>query len=258
VTIACPGTVASAIAAGLTEATYLALPEDDGMIGGEGATVVRREAAAYDVLLVGPGLGQGAGPSRLVRELLLSPLPDDPRAVVVDADALNALAREPRWWEKFELPCVLTPHPGELARLAGLSVAEVQADRVAVSVRCSRLWEQVVVLKGAYTVVATPDGRAAVSPFANPALASAGTGDVLAGAIAGLIGQGLEPFEAAVCGVYLHARAAEAVCAELGDAGLLASDLLPALPRAIQSMRGAGSRKAAPRIDPLEMFLRQQ
>ena len=107
-------------------------------------------------------------------------------------------------------------------------------------------WGQVVVLKGAHTVVAAPDGRAAISPYANPLLATAGTGDVLAGAIAGLLAQGMEPFEAAACGVYLHGLAAEEIGEEFGDRGMLASELLPALPRAIRTvLHGKPSRGGA-------------
>lgn len=257
VTIACPRSIAGAVAAKLDEATYLPLPEQDGLVDGAASTDVRREASAYDVLVVGPGLGRGAGPSRFVREMLLAPAPAGPRAAVVDADALNALADEPRWWERLALPATLTPHPGELSRLLGRPIGEIQADRLGTAVACARSWGHVVVLKGAYTVVAAPDGRACVSPFALPALASAGTGDVLAGAIAGLLGQGMTPFEAAACGVYLHAQAAADVCEEIGDRGLLASDLTGALPRAIRAIVEGVSRAKAPRFDPLEMFLRQ-
>lgn len=257
VTVACPRSIANAVAAKLDEATYLPLHEEDGLVAGAASVEVRREAAAYDVLVVGPGLGRGAGPSRFVRETLLSPAPEGPRAAVVDADALNALATEPGWWKRLTLPAVLTPHPGELSRLIRQPLATIQSDRLGVAVRCAREWGHVVVLKGAYTVVAAPDGRAAVSPFANPALASAGTGDVLAGAIAGLLGQGLEPFDAAACGVYLHAKAADHVCEEIGDRGLLASDLLGALPHATRVVReGVIRTKSAPRFDALEMFLR--
>ena len=115
---------------------------------------------------------------------------------------------------------------------------EIQSDRLAVARGYAGEWGVVVVLKGANTVVAAPDGRARLSPFANPGLASGGTGDVLAGAIAGLLAQALEPYEAASLGVYLHGLAGERVREELGDTGMVASDLLPALPRAIKELRG--------------------
>ena len=169
---------------------------------------------------------------------------------MIDADGLNFLALEDGWWNKLPGPAVLTPHPGEMARLTGLSTAEIQDDRTAVAIESAERWGCVVVLKGAHTVVSQSvggplrqaqgermGGTAAVSPFANPALATAGTGDVLAGAIAGLLAQGLDPGDAASLGVYLHGAAAEAA-APGGRAGLLASDLLPALPRAIAALSG--------------------
>jgi NAD(P)H-hydrate epimerase len=131
---------------------------------------------------------------------------------------------------------VLTPHPGEQARLTRSTVDVVQRDRLS-SAREAARWGQTIVLKGAHTVIAAPDGTAAVNPYANPALASAGTGDVQAGAIAGLLAQGLAPFAAAACGSYLHAAAAEGLRTELGDAGLLAGDLLLDLPRTLRALR---------------------
>jgi NAD(P)H-hydrate epimerase len=124
-----------------------------------------------------------------------------------------------------------------MSRLSGLATEEVQSDRVRVAREHARRWGAVVVLKGAHTVVAAPDGRVRISPFVNPGLASGGTGDVLAGAIVGLAAQGLGPFDAASLGVYLHGLAGEQVRRELGDAGMLAGDLLPELPRAIKSLR---------------------
>ena len=123
-----------------------------------------------------------------------------------------------------------------MARLTGLSTEVVGNDRVGIAIQCAKKWDKVVVLKGAFTVVAFPSGRAMLSPYANPGLASAGTGDVLAGIIGGLLAQGLAPVDAATCGVYLHGAAAEALRQELGDAGLIASDLLPEIPRRIQAL----------------------
>jgi NAD(P)H-hydrate epimerase len=163
---------------------------------------------------------------------------------VIDADGLNALARHSGWHMGVSGALVLTPHPGEMARLLGTSVTDVQAARLDVATRAAAAWRQVVVLKGAHTIVAAPDGRAAISPFANPLLATAGTGDVLAGTIAGLAAQGLAPFDAACCGVYIHAMAAEELADEFGDRGMLASDLLPVIPRAIRTIREG--KKQAP------------
>ena len=236
VTLACPASVQPLVASGLTEATYLPLADDEGFVAGEAAVEVARALPGYDVLLLGPGLGQGAPQESFVRQLLCS-LPEDGPKVLIDADGLNILAKLPRWWERISAPCVLTPHPGEHARLTRRSVPEVQGDRLSAAREAAQAWGQTLVLKGAYTVIASADGRAGVNPYANPALASAGTGDVLAGAIAGLMAQGLAPFEAACCGVYLHAAAAEGLRPELGDAGLLAGDLLPELPRTLRELR---------------------
>jgi NAD(P)H-hydrate epimerase len=162
--------------------------------------------------------------------------------LVIDADGLNWLAKEPEWWRHLPDDAILTPHPGEMARLTGLSVEEIQQDRTGIARKMAAEWRKVVVLKGAYTVVAGGDSLA-VSPFANPALASAGTGDVLAGAIAGLLAQGINACDAAVAGVYLHGLAGEMVAGRLGEAGVLASDLLPELPLAIKHTKAAGGKE---------------
>jgi len=237
VTLATTPTLQSVLASKLTETTYLPLPEADRASFGPQATVLLlAELGEYGVLLMGCGLGQSPSATDFVREVLLGPqrtaLP-----LVLDADALNTLARIPDWWRQLADDAILTPHPGEMSRLAGCGIEEVQADRIGTARDMARNWHKVVVLKGAYTVVATPEGRSRVCPMANPGLASAGTGDVLAGAIAGLRAQGLSAPDAAACGVYLHACAGDMVRARLGDTGMLAGDLLFELPRAIKELR---------------------
>jgi hydroxyethylthiazole kinase-like uncharacterized protein yjeF len=162
---------------------------------------------------------------------------DMPRAVV-DADGLKLLTRLPNWTRALPPHSVLTPHPGEMAALTGATVEEVQADRIAMARRWAKEWSHVVVLKGAFTVVAHPDGRARVMPFATAALAHAGTGDVLAGAIAGLMAQGLDPFDAASLGAYAHGRAGE-IAAEMqgSTASVLARDVGEALGRALADLQ---------------------
>lgn len=189
-----------------------------------------------------PGAGVG-----FVRTpaLQAAPVPAKPEnneqaaKLVLDADALNLLSELDDWSGRLAPDsAVLTPHPGEMARLLKLSDAEeVNADRMGAAQRAAETWKQVVVLKGAGTVVAAPDGRTAIGPGGNPALATAGTGDVLAGLIGGLIAQGLELFDAARLGVYLHAAAGELVRDELGDAGAVAGDLLARLPLALRALR---------------------
>jgi len=168
-----------------------------------------------------------------------------PPALVLDADALNTLARVPQWWQRLTPDAVLTPHPGEMSRLTGLSIEEIQSNRLSVVRETATSWQKTIVLKGAYTVVAAPDGRTRVNPVANAGLASAGTGDVLAGAIAGLLAQGLSLFDAATCGVYLHSQAGEVVREELGDAGMVASDLLKVLPLVIKRLKEEARRGRA-------------
>jgi ADP-dependent NAD(P)H-hydrate dehydratase / NAD(P)H-hydrate epimerase len=160
--------------------------------------------------------------------------------LVLDADGLNLLAQIDEWWTKVPANrLILTPHPGEMARLLKLEDAsEINADRLGAAQRAAQEWNQIVVLKGAETVIAAPDGKASTGPAGNPALATAGTGDVLAGVIGGLLAQGLELFDAARLGVFLHAEAGQLVRSEIGEAGALAGDLLPRLPRAIAELRG--------------------
>ena len=156
--------------------------------------------------------------------------------MVLDADALTLLSQIEGWWERLPRGrCVLTPHPGEMKRL--LKVEELDEDRAKVAEEAATRWGQIVVLKGATTVIAEPGGRSALNDGGNAALATAGTGDVLAGAIAGLLAQGLTPFEAAALGVFLHSAAGRLVRSELGDAGALASDLLSRLPLAIKGLK---------------------
>jgi NAD(P)H-hydrate epimerase len=235
VTIGCPASMQPVIAPSIAEATWLPLADDDGLLAASAADAVLDALGGYDVLAIGPGLGSGGGVRDVIGRVL-SRLPGNVRGAVVDADALNALAASPGWQDGITTPLVLTPHPGEMARLLASDVETVQADRLNVAVRAAADWRQVVVLKGAHTIVADQDGRAAVSPWANPLLATAGTGDVLAGAIAGLLAQGMAPFEAAACGVYVHAMAAEELADDFAGRGMLASELLPALPRALRTI----------------------
>jgi NAD(P)H-hydrate epimerase len=236
VTLAAIPAVRSAVVPAVPEVTYLPVPELDGGIDEPAGDLIVRALPAYSALLIGPGLGLANGTQAVVRGVLTSPAVEG-LPVVIDADALNALARLPGWHDELKTLAVLTPHPGELARLVGKSVAEVQQARVDIARECAGSWRQTVVLKGAHTIVARPDGQAIVSPYATAALATAGTGDVLAGAIAGLIAQGVELYDAAGLAVYLHGAAAEAFRDDYGHSGLLASELGPALARAAERLR---------------------
>jgi NAD(P)H-hydrate epimerase len=161
-------------------------------------------------------------------------------AMVIDADGLFLLSQTENWWEQVATnQLILTPHPGEMAQMLKLEAAtQVNEDREGTAQRAAQEWKQIVVLKGAETVIAAPDGTVRVGPQGNPALATAGTGDVLAGVIGGLLAQGVQPFDAACLGVWLHAEAGQLVRREVGEAGAVAGDLLPRLPRAITQLRG--------------------
>ncbi|MFH1085376.1 MAG: NAD(P)H-hydrate dehydratase [Chloroflexota bacterium] len=256
VTLAAAGAIYPMVASRVTEATFLVLPSDLGALVPEALPRLTERIGGYEAALLGPGLGTekatgelvwgflgGAAPAKVAlgfgRPEAEEPAPARSALppLVIDADGLNLLARRDGWWRALPAACVLTPHPGEMARLAGCDVAAVERDRLGMAQRMARAWGCTVVLKGAYTVIASAGGQTTVLPFANPALATAGTGDVLAGAIVGLLAQGLAPHAAAVAGAYLHGLAGELLRAELGASGMVASDLLPALPRAMQRLR---------------------
>jgi hydroxyethylthiazole kinase-like uncharacterized protein yjeF len=192
------------------------------------------QAARMKAALVGPGIPTGQGMAELVRRLvaeLTIPL-------VVDADALNLLGTGiSACAAKSSAPRILTPHPGEMARLCGCSIADVARDRLGFARRLASESGGVVVLKGARTVVAVPDGTAYVNPTANASLGTAGSGDVLAGAIAALLGQGLDSRSAACTGVFLHGAAADDATRVLGSGNLIATDLPDAIARACEALR---------------------
>lgn len=185
---------------------------------------------AYDAIVAGPGLSTQPDGAELLKTILS--LEGIPR--VLDADALNLLALTPNWWEEARGPIVLTPHPGEMARLCGLATREVQENRLELVREKSKAWGVTLVLKGAATLVGQGEEPVYINPTGNPALATGGTGDVLAGMIGGFLAQGLPPAVAAVAGVYLHGKAGDLAAEEIGDAGLLAGDLLPRIPRVMK------------------------
>ncbi len=238
VTLAAPEGVYKIAAGALTEVIHLPLPEDDeGRIHPDGADDILQARHQYDALLVGCGLGQSQGTVEFMERLLLN----DSRATlptVIDADGLNSMSSLPQWWSRLRGRAVVTPHPGEMATLAGIPISQVQAARVETTRRWAAHWNVDLALKGAHTVIAQPGGLARLSPFANPALASGGTGDVLSGIIVGLMAQGLSPGDACCCGVYLHGMAGEIVREKLGRSGPLASDLIDELPVVIERLRG--------------------
>ena len=196
-----------------------------GILGGSAAGDVVKNANAADVLAIGPGLGTSESTLQAVREIL----PKLTVPVVIDADALTALVGNTEILTQMQAAKVLTPHPGEMARLTGKEISEINADRISIAVEYAKEWQAVVVLKGAPTVIACPDGTTYVNSTGTSALATGGSGDVLTGIIAGLAGQEISLQEAAVCAVYLHGLAAELSGI---DIGLAASEIAPLLPEA--------------------------
>ena len=237
VTVGAPQIIIPTLAGMLPEATWLLLPHDMGVLNEAAVRVLREELNGYAALLIGPGMGHEDVTGEFLRELLgpaeenqrkraIGFVPAEPSSaanetrpalppLVIDADGLNLLAAQENWPAMLPSNTILTPHPGEFARLAGIGRDEVVANRTRLAQEKAAAWNCTVVLKGAYTVIAAPDGQTALLPFATSALASAGTGDVLAGAITGLLAQGLTPFDAALAGGWLH-----------GMAGIRAADLL--------------------------------
>ena len=224
----------SILAEKCTEVMVHPVPEvAPGVVGDRSSAAVLELFAGCDAAVIGPGLGRDPSTRRLLEALL----PQITIPVVLDADGLNLVSEIPGLLPRLREDLILTPHPGEFARLSGLKTSEVQADRLGVAGRFAKSWRKVVVLKGAQTVVADPDGRLSINPVATPALASGGTGDVLAGMIGSLRGQGLPAFEAAVTGVYVHGLAGQWLEREIGRSGVLAGDLLPQIPRVMQRLR---------------------
>ena len=258
VTLAVPESLQPLFAARVLEATTMALPEDDVEEVEPEDALARILDHDHDAMVLGPGLRPGLATTELIRALLATPEEGDPGApVLLDAEALRSLATVDGWWEGVRRAGVLTPHAGEFDRLRTASGRDAGADgdlvndddaRVAATADAARAWGQVVVLKGARTVMSDPTGAVAVAPFENPAMASAGTGDVLSGVIGSLLAQGLAPFDAARLGVYLHGLAGEAVRARLGDAGLLASDLIEELPLARRRLATVRERQSGRRV----------
>ncbi|MGD2157476.1 MAG: NAD(P)H-hydrate dehydratase [Anaerolineales bacterium] len=250
VTLAVPTPLHVSLAGQFLEATWLLLPHEVGVISEPAAKVIHENLERPTAMLIGPGFGledttkdflarligydfsRGSGglgfikPGEQKDEAKRVNLP----SLVFDADGLKLLAKIPGWSELLPKPAVLTPHPGEMSVLTELTTQEIQSDRVAIAEKFANEWGHVIVLKGAHTVVASPDDRTSVVPIASPALARAGTGDVLAGLIVGLIAQGVEPYSAATAGAWVHAQAGLVAADALGStAAVLAGDVLSAV-----------------------------
>lgn len=237
VTLGLPEPLLNAMSVALTETMTLALPATDAGSLAPAAVAPALEASdARQAVALGPGLGQHPGTADFVRGFV----PGCAVPLLVDADALNLLAGHTDLLGHRAAPTILTPHPGEMARLCGSSTVEVQAHRADLAMQQARAWNTVVVLKGSGTVVAAPDGRYAVNTTGNHGLAKGGSGDVLAGLIGGLLAQRMHAYDAACLGVFLHGVAGDLAMAQHGARGMVAGDVIAAIPAAWHALeRGA-------------------
>jgi NAD(P)H-hydrate epimerase len=257
VTLATPSTLHQALAGQIPEATWLLLPHELGVISESAVDVVREQTEKAEALLLGPGWGMEETTQFFLERLLQVKDAPAPHAIgfvrsqrsgiespnnqlpprVIDADGLKLLAKIKDWPTYLNEQTVLTPHPGEMAVLTGQQIRDIQVDRIQIAEKYAREWKKVVVLKGAATVIANPDGRSAVVPIATSALAKGGTGDVLAGMITGLLAQGMEAYPAAYCGAWLHAQAGLSALEEIGNpASVLAGDVALAIPEVFNQL----------------------
>ena len=255
VQMAVPGPVQTMMASALPEATWVSLPHEMGAIALPAAEALSKHYERATAFLIGPGFGTEEATAKFLEALLngkkstrknagMGFLRSDEETredaqpavppLVVDADGLRLLAKIEKWAERLPSGSVLTPHPGEMAVLTGMEKDEIQKDRLGVALKFAAEWGHVVILKGAFTVIAAPDGRVTLIPVAHPALARAGSGDVLAGLVVGLRAQGLEAYEAAVASAWIHAQAGLLAADKVGaSASLLAGDILDAIPDAL-------------------------
>jgi len=252
-----PTPLHAALAGQFPEGTWLLLPHEMGVIAEGAVEIVRENTGRASAILVGPGFGLEDTTKNFMEGLFsasqkvkkgrigfVSPAGADSEQdtaelppAVIDADGLKLVSKIKNWHELIGKPAVLTPHPGEMAEMTGLEVNNIQDERLEIAEAYADQWGHVVVLKGANTIVAQPGGKTALIPVADPALARAGSGDVLAGVITGLRAQGLDAFDAAICGTWLHARSGLFAAQMLGTgSSVLAGDLIDAIPDVLHSL----------------------
>lgn len=257
---AIPGMIYTAIAGQIPEVTWLLLPHESGVIAEPGADVILKHLDKVTALLIGPGLETEESTRHFIKRLfsqqgkkskgnVIGFVPSEsddtsPKSpaklppLVIDADALRILADIPEWWKLVPAGSILTPHPGEMAALTGLSVKEIQDKRLELALHFAKEWNQIVILKGALTVIASPDGHASISTCANPSLARAGSGDLLAGLITGFLAQGVKPVDAARLAVWVHGNCGDLASEDVDAAAILPGDLVTQIPASIGILRG--------------------
>ncbi|MHB8917390.1 MAG: NAD(P)H-hydrate dehydratase [Desulfocucumaceae bacterium] len=235
VTLAVPGGIYEPVAAKLTEVMTSPVPETaEGTLSKEALPLIQGMLEKADVLALGPGMSTHPETVEAIQSIIsFCPVP-----TVLDADGLNACIGKTDLFKRFRKPLILTPHPGEMARLCGLPVDSIQRDRLQAARKWSSSWGAVVVLKGARSIIASPEGIAFINTTGNPGMATGGSGDVLTGIIAGLLAQGMEASGAAAAGVYLHGMAGDSAAREKGMMGLVAGDILQALPGVTRVLEG--------------------
>lgn len=232
VTVFCPASIESIVVSALPEAMTRGLPEKDGALAEEAADILAQAIGDFDAVVAGPGLGTAPGTVAVLEALLAARCP-----LICDADGLNAFAGRPRAFSARRAKTVLTPHPGEAARLLRTTGSRVQENRVEAASRLMRASGAVVLLKGAGSLTCAPSGRVTINPTGSPLMSTAGSGDVLAGAVGAFLAAGMEAERAAIAGAYLHGLAGERLASRLGDAGLLAGQLADELPLARRALR---------------------
>lgn len=263
VTLAAPQPVLAMVAARLAEPTWMLLPHDMGVIAEGAVKVIREKLDDYQSLLIGPGIGREKTTHEFLEQLLQESTETVTRpkrslgfggtntkdeeesdessshelpSLIIDADGLNLLSEIEAWWKHLPEKTIITPHVGEIARLAQMENDEVVQNRWQIAREKAVEWNVIVLLKGAHTLIAAPDGELAVLPFKSDALATAGTGDVLAGLIVGLLAQGSEPFKAAVTGAYIHGLAGQIAANQSHARSVVASDVLASIGLAFRSI----------------------
>lgn len=228
VTALTPSSEQPILAVKLTEAMTVPLPHENGIISAAAADTVLESIQNADAAVFGPGLGKGRGILPLLERIVT----EFTKTLIIDADGINALSSNIDILNRKKCSVILTPHPGEMSRLSGLSISEIQSARIKTAEDFADRFDVTVALKGEGTVVAARGGKTAVNPSGNCGMATGGTGDVLSGVVAALAAQGCTPYDSAVLGVYLHGLAGDIAAAEKGVHGLIASDLCGALPAA--------------------------
>jgi NAD(P)H-hydrate epimerase len=220
------------------EVIYIPIDETKNLsIGLAALPAISAKMEKCSAVILGPGMSTNEETVQFVHKFLQETIEDADKPCIIDADALNAIAKKPDVFPKaYGHKIVLTPHPKELSRLMDMSVQEIQADRINSAVKAAQQFNCTIVLKGSRTVVAAPDAQVFINPTGNPGMATAGAGDVLSGIIGALLAQGLAPIDAATVGTYIHGLAGDLAAAQLGESGVIAGDIKDAIPYAIQAV----------------------